>query len=125
MRTVQSLFYLVVFLLTLGVSACGGEGKRQERQAVQPVTQNHHVSTEAGAGSDPLTVTPEAGPVNALTPLRLTIKSIGVDASVEPVGILANGDMATPEKDPWNNVGWYSVGPYPGEKGSAVIAGHP
>ena len=57
-------------------------------------------------------------------PLRLVIAAIGVDAPVEPVGILSNGDLATPTKHPWNDVGWYNGGPRPVEQGSAVIDGH-
>ena len=55
---------------------------------------------------------------------RLLIPAIGVDAPVETVGALANSDLATPTQSPWTDVGWYSGGPHPGEKGSAVINGH-
>ena len=57
-------------------------------------------------------------------PLRLIIPAIGVDASVEPVEILPNGNLGTPTRSPWENVGWYDLGTSPGERGSAVIDGH-
>jgi LPXTG-site transpeptidase (sortase) family protein len=57
-------------------------------------------------------------------PIRLSIPAIGINALVEPVGILSNGDIATPTQSPWENVGWYNAGPRPGERGSAVIDGH-
>jgi len=57
-------------------------------------------------------------------PLRLVIPSIGVNAFVEQLGIQANGDLATPTQHPWDDVGWYKLGPLPGERGSAVIDGH-
>jgi sortase (surface protein transpeptidase) len=50
------------------------------------------------------------------------IPSIGVDASVEQVGVTADGAMDTPA-DPWNT-GWYAPGVRPGEAGNAAIAGH-
>jgi LPXTG-site transpeptidase (sortase) family protein len=53
---------------------------------------------------------------------RLKISVINVDAIIESLGILSNGEMATPEGP--NNVSWYNLGPKPGEIGSAVIAGH-
>ncbi|HEY0010882.1 MAG TPA: class F sortase [Candidatus Paceibacterota bacterium] len=53
---------------------------------------------------------------------RLRIPSIGVDASIEKVALTPDGAMDTPDGP--SNVGWYSPGPYPGEQGSAVIAGH-
>ena len=60
----------------------------------------------------------------ATNPVRLVIPAIGVNAFVEPLGIQANGDLATPTQKPWDDVGWYKLGPHPGERGSAVIDGH-
>jgi sortase (surface protein transpeptidase) len=57
-------------------------------------------------------------------PLRLIIPAIGVNASVEPVEILPDGNLGTPTRSPWENVGWYDLGTSPGERGSAVIDGH-
>ena len=55
-------------------------------------------------------------------PVRLEIPAIGVDASVEHVGLTAERAMDVP-KD-WMNVAWYQNGPLPGAVGNAVIAGH-
>jgi len=55
-------------------------------------------------------------------PIRLIITSIQVDAEVEPMGITSAGDMESPSGP--KTVGWYKFGPYPGESGNAVIAGH-
>jgi sortase (surface protein transpeptidase) len=57
-------------------------------------------------------------------PYRLIIPSIGVDTDVEMVGVLHDGNLATPPLNPWDDVGWYAAGPRPGEVGSAVIDGH-
>ena len=63
-----------------------------------------------------------AGP--AASPYRLIIPSIGVDTAVEMVGVLHDGNLATPSLNPWDDVGWYAASPRPGEVGSAVIDGH-
>lgn len=55
-------------------------------------------------------------------PLQLRIPRIGVDAPFEPVGVLADGSMGVPKQP--ERVGWYAFGPRPGERGSAVVAGH-
>jgi sortase (surface protein transpeptidase) len=56
-------------------------------------------------------------------PVSLGIPALGVEAAVQPVGVDSDtgelevpGDRAT--------VGWYRHGPSPGQKGSAVLAGH-
>ncbi len=55
-------------------------------------------------------------------PVRLKIPSIKVDAIVEHVGLTPEGAMDVPKKP--EDVVWYEPGPRPGNKGSAVIAGH-
>lgn len=55
-------------------------------------------------------------------PVRLKIPSINVSAAIEYMDLTSQGEMAAP-KDP-ANAGWYSLGPRPGEIGSAVIDGH-
>jgi sortase (surface protein transpeptidase) len=57
-------------------------------------------------------------------PSRLVVPAIGINAPLEEVGILPNGDLATPTQKPWTNAGWYNAGPLPGQRGSAVIDGH-
>ncbi|MCR4311007.1 MAG: class F sortase [Candidatus Taylorbacteria bacterium] len=55
-------------------------------------------------------------------PVKLLIPSIGVKAIIEKVGVDSQGRMGLPSN--FTDVGWYTYGPHPGEKGSAVIAGH-
>jgi sortase (surface protein transpeptidase) len=55
---------------------------------------------------------------------RLLIPAIGVNAPIESVGVRPDATMETPTQRPWNDVGCYNAGPRPGERGSAVIAGH-
>lgn len=56
------------------------------------------------------------------TPVRLMIPKINVDAPIEDLGVTSSGAMAVP-KGP-SDVAWFDLGIFPGEKGSAVIAGH-
>lgn len=55
-------------------------------------------------------------------PVRLTIPEINVDSAIEEVGVTPKGEMDVPASTA--NVGWFKLGPRPGEKGSAVVAGH-
>lgn len=57
-----------------------------------------------------------------ITPVRLSIPSIGVNAYIERVGKKDDGSMATPAS--FENAGWYSLGARPGQPGNTVIAGH-
>jgi LPXTG-site transpeptidase (sortase) family protein len=67
----------------------------------------------------PMTFHAAAG---AITPSRLTIPSIGVDAAVAGVGLMPDGSMGVPN-DLWTST-WLSSSARPGQTGSAVIAGH-
>lgn len=66
----------------------------------------------------------EAQPVPAEVgmPVRMEIPSINVDAPIMPVGLVEDGKMDVPEHPA--DVGWYKLGPLPGQKGNAVLDGH-
>jgi len=55
-------------------------------------------------------------------PQRLIIPSLSVDAAIQEVGITKSGAMGIPTN--FSDVGWYKFGTVPGQRGSAVIAGH-
>lgn len=55
-------------------------------------------------------------------PIRLRVPKIDVDAPVEYVGLTVDGAMDVPKERA--NVAWFSIGPRPGESGTAIIAGH-
>ncbi len=61
-------------------------------------------------------------PVSAGFPVRLVIPAINVNAAIEYVGVTPQGAMAVPACP--TDTAWFDLGPRPGEKGSAVIAGH-
>lgn len=55
-------------------------------------------------------------------PVRLKIPAIGVDSAIEDAAITPDGRMDVPANSV--NVAWFSLGPHPGQEGSAVIGGH-
>lgn len=62
------------------------------------------------------------GLINSRFKPRLTIPSLKINAKIQNVGITKKGNMSTPNN--YVDVGLYKYGTMPGEKGSAVIAGH-
>lgn len=60
--------------------------------------------------------------IKITNPKKILIPKIEVDANIEEVGLDKTNKMDVP-KNP-DNVGWYNLGFKPGEKGSAVMAGH-
>jgi sortase family protein len=56
-------------------------------------------------------------------PTRFTIKRLGIDMPVLPVGVARDGEMALPRTPA--DVGWYQFGPRPGDpRGATVLAAH-
>lgn len=55
-------------------------------------------------------------------PVKIQIPKIGVNAEIESVGLDKQNKMDVPKLV--ENVAWYNLGAKPGEKGSAVMAGH-
>lgn len=60
--------------------------------------------------------------IQGMDPTHMKIPSIGVDTTIQPTGILDNGEMGVP--DDVHVVGWFEPGYKVGEKGHAVLAGH-
>ena len=107
-------FLCFIFLL----AACGSPSQGTILKPTPTITRQ---STAVVAAKS--TIVPSPTPKMGV-PFRLIITRIGVNAPIEDVGITVQGDLATPTKNPWDGVGWYSNGPRPGEEGSAVINGH-
>jgi LPXTG-site transpeptidase (sortase) family protein len=57
-------------------------------------------------------------------PERLLIPKIGVDAPFTDLTLAPDGRLRPPPAANTNLVGWYANGPSPGERGTAIIAGH-
>jgi sortase (surface protein transpeptidase) len=55
-------------------------------------------------------------------PARIGIPAIGVSAAVVRLGLKPDGTLEVPSD--FDDTGWYTGGPAPGETGPAVIAGH-
>lgn len=73
---------------------------------------------------EPKTVTqaPIVDKASIGSPVRLIIPSININANIQHLGVTQTGEMEIPANI--IDVGWFSLGPRPGERGSAVIAGH-
>jgi len=54
--------------------------------------------------------------------MRIVIPKMKVDAGIVEVGLTNTGNMAAPKN--FSDVGWYKYGTFPGDTGSAVLAGH-
>lgn len=104
---------LLAVLLILSLSACGAVSANEHKAVPHPSP------SPASSAATPTATAPALA-----NPFRLLIAAIGVNALVESVGVQTNGDLATPTRSPWEDVGWYNSGPRPGERGSAVIDGH-
>ncbi len=121
MRALKIALSMSIILLAIILSGCG-------TFAAQEVHSDAHVdgpSTNTHSNVSPTPTQLLKPQSNTIAdPVRLVIPSIGVNAPVETVGILNNGDLATPTHSPWTDVGWFVSGTQPGGQGSAVIDGH-
>jgi sortase (surface protein transpeptidase) len=60
--------------------------------------------------------------ISVSIPTNMSINKIHVDTPIQPVGLTAQGNMDIDDNP--KQAAWYMNGPKPGERGSAVIAGH-
>ncbi|WP_045693281.1 class F sortase [Streptomyces rubellomurinus] len=82
----------------------------------------------AAASPPPSPAAPAAAPgapvLKRAKPTRLRIPQIAVDAPFTELALGPTGQLDAPPPDDKNLVGWYRDGVTPGERGSAVVAGH-
>ena len=116
MHTFRLRVCLLAIIVVLALSACDMRASTSE----VPEARMSHADNANSAS----TVLPIGKTDPAANPVRLIIPAIAINAPIEWVGTKSNGDLATPAQNPWEDVGWYNLGPHPGERGSAVIDGH-
>ncbi|MZD04640.1 class F sortase [Streptomyces sp. SID5785] len=117
---------VAVLLLVLGACTLAVGLSRQE-PAPPAAARPAPTSTATTA---PVTSSPASPPAEGDTaptlprsaPTRLSVPAIGVNTSLERLGLDRHRALETP-KDP-AKAGWFTSGPTPGEQGPAVIAGH-
>jgi LPXTG-site transpeptidase (sortase) family protein len=70
---------------------------------------------------------PQVTPAPAMlpsTPVRISIKRLGINAPIKSVGLAKDGTIQVPPADNPNLAGWYRNMSTPGEAGPAVVLGH-
>jgi LPXTG-site transpeptidase (sortase) family protein len=112
------MFVWCVGILVLALSLFGGHGKPSDLS--DPSAKPHGAA--ALAPSSP--ARPPGKHLPRSEPTRLLIPKIGVDAPFTELAVDAAGKLQPPTADDTNLVGWYAKGVSPGERGTAIIAGH-
>lgn len=93
-------------------------------EAVAPIvtsTTGPTTTSSTTAAPPAVSSTTVPAPAAPVTPARLRVPAIGLDAEVVPVGLRPDGQMEVPSA---TAVGWYRLGPAPGADGSSVLAAH-
>ncbi|MET7436780.1 class F sortase [Streptomyces sp. NPDC005568] len=97
---------------------------------VGPDTFTHDATgSSASRRPTPASATKSSRPTVGVTmprsaPTRLKISKIGVNAPFTPLAIGPSGALGAPPANDTNLVGWHAAGISPGERGTALIAGH-
>nr|WP_237419123.1 class F sortase [Kitasatospora sp. SID7827] len=78
----------------------------------------------ASAGAPALPAGAGAPALARAVPTRLRIPALGVDAGLLPLALGPDGSLRPPPPERGDSAGWYAAGTSPGERGTAVVAGH-
>ncbi|MFH8342260.1 class F sortase [Streptomyces sp. AM6-12] len=109
-----------VALLFLAVSMFGGHHGSLPAPRATPASG----ASSTGRPSETAGLPPAAVGLPRSEPTRLVIPKIGVDAPFTQLTLAPTGQLEPPPAADTNLVGWYAKGAAPGEKGTAIIAGH-
>ncbi|MET9776921.1 class F sortase [Streptomyces sp. NPDC006367] len=104
----------------------GGTGPKAPPQPspaqASQATQTARPGTGSGAGQGG--EVPAAPALAPSPPVRVRIPAIGVDAPLTGLGLTPAGSLDVPPAEDDNLAGWYEAGTTPGERGTAIVAGH-
>lgn len=131
MKRIISLLFLTLFLTACGTSGTVNDAANASSDNEPSTSEQTETATANKQENDSTTKKIKQNSYNdpiikekdySIDPKRITIPAINVDADIEDVGLLDNGQMGVPADDA--NVGWYKPGVQPGAKGNSVLAGH-
>lgn len=131
-RWVAPTVFWTTALAAILVLAGPGMFTQDETDTPRPASSRAVSDPAAGASASPRTshrASPKAEPRSDLAmpravPTRLRIAKIGVDAPFTGLKIGPSGALEPPPADDTNLVGWHAAGIAPGQRGTAIIAGH-
>jgi sortase (surface protein transpeptidase) len=64
----------------------------------------------------------QKGSARAAPPVELSIPRLGIDQRLVKLQVKPNSELEVPKA--YHDIGWWSTGPIPGQKGAAVMVGH-
>ncbi|MDI3421126.1 class F sortase [Streptomyces luteolus] len=105
------------------LALCSGVWLLQNGGAQAPPQPSAAESADTSAGPAPR-ATGAAPALPAAPPTRLRIPSLRVDAPLMGLSLTREGSLDVPPAGRRNLAGWYEAGTTPGERGTAVVAGH-
>ncbi len=108
-------------VLTLSALALAFVGSPAPIRTPAPEVAIATPQATAASPAQPATAAAPQPPAD-VTPSRLLIPRIGVDAPIEARGLDGNRNLATPADV--RDVAWFDQGPAPGQPGNALLNGH-
>jgi hypothetical protein len=102
------------------IALCSGAWLLGTDAGAQAPPQPSAAQARTGQGGEP----PGAPALPPSPPDRIRIPSIRVDAPLMGLALTPSGSLGVPPAANKNLAGWYEAGTTPGERGTAVVAGH-
>jgi hypothetical protein len=107
------------------VALCSGAWLVRSGAATHAPPQPSAAEGRTEGPADPAGAEPSAAPALPPSPPdRIRIPSIRVNAPLMGLGLTATGSLDVPPAAKKNLAGWYEAGTTPGERGTAIVAGH-
>lgn len=124
MRRVGDTAIAAVTAVALGAGVWLLAGGAGTGPPPQPSAAQSGTGTADGSGAGRAGEPPAAAPLPPSPPDRIRIPAIRVDAPLMGLGLTRTGSLEVPPAGRKNLAGWYQAGTTPGERGTAIVAGH-
>ncbi|MFI1702938.1 class F sortase [Streptomyces griseoruber] len=124
MRRVGNTLIAAVTVTALGAGAWLLHNGAGTHAPPQPTAAQAHSGGDAGRGTGSGTAIRSAPALPPSPPTRIRIPALHVDAPLTGLPLTPAGSLAAPPAGRKNLAGWYEAGTTPGERGTAIVAGH-
>lgn len=116
------LYFFSPYLNQLAAETTNGEALATKNVFQPSFKSSRLLATNVPIESRKIEMVPTYSGQQGITPERLIIPKLDIDAPIDGVGILPDGRMGVP--DDGDTIGWFNRGPKPGATGQSVLAGH-
>ncbi|WP_433945293.1 class F sortase [Paenibacillus sp. SN-8-1] len=122
MNNIRVVLIIVGVFFLVSCAGCSSPAKPEAHSKPRILTSEIKQPVQKVKKQPELAVSSWISRFKGITPSHISIPAVHIEARIEPVGFLENGQMDVPNRT--DRVGYLASGVFPGAAGNAIMDGH-